>query len=182
VGTVEDGLMTREPDASSSDDELYAWFVDAITCGPGQVARELRDGVIEVVLREEPEPADADVVVSERERRVELLFTRAQLRKAAWSREDIFDDREPVGRPARNPVLAGLKALTLYVDEALGTLRPNEGYVVFHRGMFSGSVVPTTPPVRGNADLPDLPPGSGFWSAFPPGHPRFGEPGSALGP
>lgn len=79
-------------------------------------------------------------------------------------------------------MLAGLKALTLYVDEALGTLRPDEGYVVFHRGMFWGSVVPTTPPVRGTHDLPDLPPGSGFWSAFPPGHPRFGEPGTVLEP
>jgi hypothetical protein len=169
--------MLPEPTAGSTDNELYAWFVDAIDF-PRQRARELRDGVIEVVLHHE---ADMDREGAEPwEQRVELLLTRAQLRAAAWSREDIFDDRLPPGRPARNPVLAGLNALTLYVEEALDTLFPDEKYVVFHRGTFWGSVVPTTPPVRGTEDLPDITPGSGFWSAYPPGHPRYGEPASFL--
>lgn len=162
----------RDPDQHSSDDELYAWFIGFID-GPGQRARELRDGVIEILLEEEgTEP-----------QRVELLLTRKQLRAGAWSDVDIFDDRVPdVLPPATNPVLAGLNALSMYVDEALGTLRPDEAYVVYHRGLFWGSVVPDVPPVRGTHSESNVELGSGgSWSAYGPDDPRFGEPGSILG-
>jgi hypothetical protein len=162
----------RDPDQHSSDDELYAWFIGYID-GPGQRARELRDGVIEIVLEEDGVDPQ----------RVELLLTRKQLRAGAWSDVDIFDDRVPdVLQPATNPVLAGLNALSMYIDEALATLRPDEAYVVYHHGMFRGSVVPDVPPVRGTHSGFDVAPGSGgFWSAYGPDDPHFGEPGSILG-
>ena len=53
---------------------------------------------------------------------------------------------------------------------------------MFERADFWGSVVPTTPAVRGTDGEIDLPPGSGTWSAFHPDDPRYGEPGSLFGP
>jgi hypothetical protein len=158
------------PDQNASIDEIYAWFLGYID-SPDQRVRELRDGVIEILC----EGGD------DGRQRVELLLTREQLKAAAWSEFDIFDDTDPdVVPPAKDPVRAGLNALTMYIDEALGTLRPDERYVVLHRGMFWGSVTREVPPVRGTWSV-DIEPGSGFWSAFPPGHPRYGEPGSILG-
>src|SRR5687767_7957052 len=94
----------RDPDADSTDDELFVWFIAALN--REHKAREIRDGVIEVVL--------------DSGRRVEMLMTREQLREAAWSDDDIFDDTdEPFVRSAVNPVIAGLRELLVYADEEL---------------------------------------------------------------
>lgn len=157
------------PDRNASTDEIYAWFI-AYLARDQQTARELRDGVIEIVCDGDDGP-----------QRVELLLTRERLQTAAWSEFDIFDDTDPdVVPPAKDPVRAGLSALTMYIDEALATLRPDERYVILHRGTFWGSTTPEVPPVRGTWKI-DIEPGSGSWSAFAPGHPRYGEPGSILG-
>jgi hypothetical protein len=129
----------RDPDQDSSDDELCSWFVRSI----GLPATEVRDGVIDVVIEDEDGPSQ----------RVEILLTRAQLREAAYAEEDISDDThdgEPGGWPAKNPVLAGLRNLSIFLDEALATLRPDEKYVVLHDGQFWASVRPDVPPVRGS--------------------------------
>ena len=162
------------PGQQSSDDEIYAWLISYIGQASRSV-REVREGVIEISID------DAGEEISPR--RVELLLTREALRSVAWSEWDIFDDSEPdVLQPASDPVRAGLDALTLYLDEALGTIRPDERYVVLHRGMFWGSVTPDVPPVRGSLDMPDIEPGSGVWSAYAPEDPRYGEPGSIFRP
>lgn len=131
----------RNPDADSTDDELFDWFVAALS--REHSAREIRDGVIEVVL--------------ESGRHVELLLTREQLREAAWSDDDIFDDTdEPFVRSAVNPVAAGLRELLTYADEELSAgLRDGENYVVLENGMFHGSKAATVPPVRGHRGRPE---------------------------
>ena len=102
----------RDPGTESTDDELLDWFIAALN--REHRAREIRDGVIEIVL--------------ESGRRVELLLTREQLREAAWSDDDIFDDTdEPFVRSAVNPVIAGLRELLIYADEELSAgLREGE--------------------------------------------------------
>ena len=64
--------------------------------------------------------------------------------------ENAFDDRDPSLIPsATDPVLAGLQLLVMHVDEELGTLRPDECYVVFFEGRLRKSVRRELPPVRG---------------------------------
>ena len=130
----------RDPDADSTDDDLFDWFIAGLN--QEHRAREVRDGVIEVDLGSG--------------RRVELLLTRAQLREAAWSDDDIFDDtHEPFVRSAVNPVIAGLRELLVYADEELASLRDGENYVVLEDGMFHGSKAPTVPPARGRRERPE---------------------------
>ena len=101
---------------------------------------------------------------------------RGQLRAAAWSDVDVFDDRAPdVLQPASDPVRAGLDTLSLSLEDALATLRPDEPYVVLHRGEFWGSGVPSVPPVPGTDQAVDVAPGSGVWSAFSPEDPPLRE-------
>ena len=128
-----------DPDQNSSDDDLYAWFIAGLSTD--MEAREVRDGVIDVVVRF-PGLDFAD-------RRVELMLTRSELREAARLEGDIVDDRETGVPAAVNPVLAGLRMLLIYADEALGTLRKGEDFVVLHDGQFWGSTTPTSPPMRG---------------------------------
>lgn len=131
----------HDPNADSTDDHLFDWFVAALNCE--HTAREIRDGVIEVVLTSG--------------RRVEMLVTREQLRQAASSDDDIVDDaNDPIVPPAANPVLAGLRELLIYADEELyAGLREGESYVVLHDGYFHGSKEPTVPPVRGKRERPE---------------------------
>lgn len=131
----------QDPDADSTDDELFDWFIAALN--REHSAREIRDGVIEVAL--------------DSGRRVEMLLTRQQLRQAAWSDEDIVDDtNDPVVPPAANPVLAGLRELLIYADEELAAgIREGEKYVVLDDGFFRGSKTPTVPPVRGEREDPE---------------------------
>lgn len=114
------------PGRLASDDELYAWLVEAVDW-PDQWARGLRDGVTEILLERVEDESPQDV---------ELLFTRQQLRAAARSAVDILDDPAPDRMPpADDRVLAGLDATNLdldlssYLDEALTTRRRYEAYI-----------------------------------------------------
>ncbi len=143
----------------STDDELYAHFVTAIS-RPDEPARDAGDGVIEVLVRFE-EGAEPE--------RVELLLSREQLREHAWAEHDVFDDTDPdVVPPSDDPVRAGMAALTLDAEETLATLRPGERYVLHHRGGFRASVRRELPPVRARREEPEPVPG-GAWMTFDSG-------------
>jgi hypothetical protein len=129
--------VMNEPTPESTDDEIYQWFLAALS--REYRAREVRDGVIQIVRRDR--------------RKVQMLLTREQLRGAAWLEGDVTDDRTTGVPIAVNPVMAGLRMLLIYADEALySDVGEDESYVVLHDGQFWGSTTPTVPPVRGKRD------------------------------
>lgn len=100
-------------DDASSDEDLYAWFVDAMAREFG-FAEEVEPNVIHV--REPLTASESD----EDTRPYELRITRQQLRSVAHSDVNIFDDTQgPVSVPTSNPVHAGLDAFTFYTQELM---------------------------------------------------------------
>ena len=149
----------------SSDDELHAWFVEAVST-PERPARESTDGVVEVRVSDS----------SGRRRRVELLLTREQLRAHAWSDYEMIDAYQGTSDVlAADPVRAGVEALAMYAAKELADLLPDETHVVLIRRRFIASVRAELPPVAGRQPL--VKPG-GEWMS----HRRDGDPPGRFGP
>ena len=164
------------PTGDWTDEQLLEWFVADLD-RPHQPARRVGEGVVEI-----------DVLLDEDEgmRTVELLLTGEQLRELV-SVEPSDEVVEPGGvdgdarPPDVHPVAFMLGQLLDDLEETLATLSRGERYVVLDGFGFAGSTRSELPPVPGTSYV-EMPPGTrGFWSAFPPDHPRFGEPGSLLG-
>lgn len=97
-------------DDSSSDDDLYAWFIDAMAEEYG-AAEEVHPNVVHVwsVVDGKKDP-----------RPYELRVNRSQLRSVAYSHINIFDDSQgDVSVPASNPVHAGLDAFNFCTQETM---------------------------------------------------------------
>lgn len=103
----------RMVDETSSDEDLYAWFIEAMAREFG-AAEEVAPNVIHVM------EIDPDGESARDPRPFELHITREQLRSVAFSESNIFDDTQgEVTVPAENPVLAGLDAFTFYTQETM---------------------------------------------------------------
>jgi hypothetical protein len=125
-----------------SDDEIYAWFVTAVS-EEGSAA-EIEPNVVRVVIEPDDDTPGGSV------EQVDIVITREQLRTLAWASEDVFDDRDLDGIPlASDPVLTGLQTLTMNVEADLATLRPQERCLVFFQGRLRKSVRRELPPIRG---------------------------------
>lgn len=138
----------------ATDEDLYQWFIQSLA-GSGS-ATEVRPGVIRVEVVEVVE-RDSDALTTdatqppEHRRTVWIHITREQLRSAAWSEFDVFDDTDPDVIPRTDtPVWTGLITFDFYTEESLATMRPAEDYLVFYEGALQPSTTPAVPPVRGH--------------------------------
>jgi hypothetical protein len=97
-------------DAKSSDDDLYAWFIDAMANEFG-AAREVELNLIHVW----------SIVDGERDPRpYELRVSRDELRSVAYASVNVFDDFQgDVSVPAKNSIHAGLDAFTFHTQESM---------------------------------------------------------------
>jgi hypothetical protein len=121
--------MVRTVYETSSDDDLYEWFIDAMAEEFG-AAEEVAPGVIHVrelaaggIQNPDPQP-------------FELHITRAQLRSVAYSKYDTFDDSQgEVTVEAVDPVLTGLDTFTFETQEIMDSeYRVNRRRLVFDAG------------------------------------------------
>ena len=122
----------ERPDSTSSDDELYAHLAHCLA-GHGSVT-ELGQGVLVVDIAE-----DAPAV-----RRIQVRMTARQLRETVTSLS--ADGQEALG--IADPVAAGWALFAIHLEEDLGTLRPGEGYLLWHEGALRPSADLEWPPRR----------------------------------
>ncbi len=147
-----------------SDDDIYAWFVRSLA--EDGSAYEVEPGVVRVLI--EPDEDDPRGLAEE----VDVIISREQLRTLAWAGGNVFDDRDlDVIPPAVDPVLTGLRLLAMNVEGDLGTLLPDERYLVFFEGRLCKSVRRELPPRGGTPHGPTSPvqPGRYTWTTVQPG-------------
>jgi hypothetical protein len=129
----------------SSDDDLFRWFSEELS--HNGAVREVSRGVLEVTIP--PDELRSEEIL------VEVRISREQLRSLAWSDFDITHDDSDHAQTTSNPVLAGMRAVSIYAEEALATLRPGERYVVFDNGRLLPSTKPFGPALRAEINRAD---------------------------
>lgn len=122
------------PDATSSDDELYAAVVAGLErMGP---VTAVRPGVLQVEIPiDEESPA----------RTIEMRMTASQLRESVTTLA--AGGQEALG--IADPVAAGFALFTIHLEEHVATLRQQESFLLWHQGTLHPSVSLSWPPERG---------------------------------
>lgn len=124
-----------QPDSTSSDQDLYDVLVRDLA-SHGRVTA-VRPGVIQVELpAEETERLGVDSV--------EIRMTSGQLREAVTLLA--ADGQEVLG--IADPVAAGWGLFSIHLEESLGTLWPDESFLLWHQGALHPSVDLQWPPRR----------------------------------
>ncbi|WP_114908107.1 hypothetical protein [Ornithinimicrobium murale] len=125
---------------SSTDQHLWELLVHELA-REGTVV-ESRPGVLLVDLPEEE---------SGSRHHLEIRMTSHQLRETLTALSP--DGQDVLG--ITDPIAAGWGLFLVHLEEHLGTLRPDEGYLLWHEGELHPSVDLEWPPRRG--DLAPLP-------------------------
>lgn len=130
--------MSR-PDETTTDEQLWGLLLEVVA----------REGAL---VEDGPGTVRVDLAVADSAgpRTVEIRMTSRQLRESVTSLS--ADGQSALG--IEDPVAAGWGLFTIHLEEHLATLRPDEHYLLWHRGALHPSVDLQWPPTRGT--LPQL--------------------------